>query len=1104
MSAEQLIGWLRSVGVGIAASEGRLRVTAERGAVTEKIKQEIAAQKTALLELLAEEAAGRTADPIALPRDGVLPLSLFQQRLWVIHRLEPESTAYNLATVWPLPGSLDAGRAASAIRAVVRDNEILRSTFRGNGPAPTVHILPPEFVNIVVHDLRDRSGPEQEEIIRAAVSQATQSAFDLAIEAPVRWTVCQLASDHVVTLVSAHHIALDDWSFSLLRRQLEAACAASAIGDPPLQAFPLQYVDYAAWQRRTEDSAAVLAELDWWERHLAGIPQLCTFPADRAVATDRSGSTRPFCWDVELVTELRSLLRAEGATIYMALVAICAAVLRAHAGQDDIVLGSPMGMRERPEFETMLGPFVNLLVLRLNLADDPSFSELLARARDAVLDAYDHRQAPFEMLVERLHPTRSFERPPLFQVAVVMHNASDEPAAPVYSGGAIHDLTWYAREVEGRIEGSFEFRSDLYSVETIDRIAAHLETALRAAVREPGRKISETPLLTASERGKLLEEFNATERQLDPAPFIVQFERRAAVQADYPAIGFDGAGLTYAALNRRANQVARHLRSYKLGAGSLVSVCLDRSLAMMVALLGVQKAGAAYLPLDPGFPPERLAFMLADSGAGALITRAEIADRLEIPPGIQVIDLAADAGAIEDLDAANLATTISADDTAYVIYTSGSTGRPNGVVVSHGALSNFLGAMQFVPGFAPTDVVAAVTTVSFDIAALELFLPLTMGGRIELVSRETAADGLALAQLLSASGATVLQATPATWRLLIEAEWQGGESFRAFCGGESLPRGLADAVLERVRELWNLYGPTETTVWSAAAQVDRGAGAISIGRPIANTQIYVLDPAGQPTAIGIPGEIWIGGDGVAKGYHQRPELTAARFVPDPFSSKPGARMYRTGDLGRWGGDGRLFLIGRKDRQVKLRGFRIELGEVEAAICGHPAVRQAVVAARDLAQSQSKLVAYIVYQPGEDLTASQVRVHLRQVVPAYMIPSVFVAIAALPMTPNGKVDLLSLPDPFKNAMSSTGAYEPPAPGLEQLIAGIWGELLQVDRIGADDNFFELGGHSLLSLRATAAIEGEAGCRIQPRVLFFQSLRQVAAAVRRAQVNRTHDR
>ena len=471
-NAGQLLGWLRSNGVEIAVSDGRLRVTAERGVITETIKQEISAHKTALLELLTEGLSEDQAGLIALPRDGELPLSLFQQRLWIAHRLDPESTDFNMATVWVLPGSLNAATVEAAIRAVVRDNIILRSTFRDGGHEPRVHLLPPDAVSIAVRDLRDFSEQEQEKVILAERSLATQAIFDLAVEAPVRWTVYQLASDLVATLVSAHHIALDDWSFSLLRQQLEAACT-SPTGTP--KATALQYPDYAAWQRRTADSAAAAEDLDWWERYLSGVPKLCTFPPDQTVATERSGSAHPFCLDAEAVAELRKLVRAEGATVYMALLAVCAVVLGAHAGQDDIVLGNPMGTRERPEFETMLGPFVNLLVLRLDLSNDPSFSELLARARDAVLNTYDHRNVPFEMVLQRLRPTRSLEHHPLFQVAVVMHNASNEPAAPIYSGGSIHDLTWYAREVEGRIEGSFEFRSDLYSADKIARIGGHLE-----------------------------------------------------------------------------------------------------------------------------------------------------------------------------------------------------------------------------------------------------------------------------------------------------------------------------------------------------------------------------------------------------------------------------------------------------------------------------------------------------------------------------------------------------------------------------------------------------------------------------------------------------
>jgi amino acid adenylation domain-containing protein len=1079
---------LHSLGIEIAALGGRLRVTAERGGLTEELKQAIAQQKPELLDLLAEEAVGPSKDRVPVPRDGALPLSTFQMRLWVLHRLEPDSTAYNVVTAWLHEAATDEVALVSLIRTVVRENDILRATFRDNGSKVGIYVLPPEAVRISVQDLRGRNEADQDAAIQADRAAETRTPFELATEAPTRWTLYRVTDTRWVILVAAHHIAIDEWSLTLLRHRIE-----TPHGTP---APTLQYADYAAWQKRNQNLTAIRHELAWWERQLAGIPQICTFPADRTSGIEESeaGCTRPFCWDVELVGDLRRLIRREGVTIYMALLAVFAAVLRAHTGQGDIVLGSPMGTRERPEFETIIGPFVNLLVLRLCLDDDPSFIELLARARDVVLDAYDHRQVPFEMLVDRLSPQRSFDRPPLCQVAVVLHNASDENAPQIYSGGSIFDLTVYAREIEGRIEGSLEYRADLYDDATIDRIIGHLESFLRAALRNPASKLSQISLLTEAERQIVLTTFNDTTRDTDRASFCVQFERQVAARPERPAVVFDGARLSYAELNRRANQLARLLHVRGVRAGALIGVAVERSLDTLVALLAVQKAGAAYVPLDPRFPAERLQFMLADSDIVALIASADTAAQFDLPACVALIDLATEAATLDALEASDLATNVVPEDIAYVIYTSGSTGRPNGVAVSHRAVANLLGAMRYQPGLCDTDVLAAVTTISFDIAALELFLPLTVGARIELVSHDVAADGVALARLLSESGATMLQATPATWRLLIEAGWRASDGFRALCGGESMPRDLADMLLESVHELWNLYGPTETTIWSTAGLVERGTTAISIGRPIANTSVYILDAAGAPTAIGIPGEIWIGGSGVSAGYHNRAELTEVRFAADPFAGRAGARMYRTGDLGRWGPDGCLYHMGRLDRQVKLRGFRIELGEIEAVLHAHPAVARAVVVPQNLTTEQPRLIAYIVYHPGQDLTATEARRHIRNTLPDYMLPSAFIALDALPLTPNGKIDVRALPDPFRSTPGRGGEYEPPAPGLEQLIAAVWQELLQVDRVGADDNFFELGGNSLLSLRASTLIEAQAGCRLQPRLLFFQNLRQIAATAR----------
>jgi amino acid adenylation domain-containing protein len=529
-----------------------------------------------------------------------------------------------------------------------------------------------------------------------------------------------------------------------------------------------------------------------------------------------------------------------------------------------------------------------------------------------------------------------------------------------------------------------------------------------------------------------------------------------------------------------------------VGAGAVVGVCMPRSPDTVATLVGIQKVRAAYVPLDPDFPVDRLSFMLADSGAHALVTNGFLPSGLSVPAGVKQADLAAQAATIGAHSPESIESAASPADLAYIIYTSGSTGRPKGVRISQAALSNFLGAMRHEPGMSPSDVLAAVTTISFDIAGLELYLPLVAGSCIELVSREEAANGPALVERMARCGATVMQATPSTWRMLLEAGWNPAPGFRAICGGEALPRDLADALLTRVSELWNMYGPTETTIWSTAQRVEPGEGPVPIGRPIANTHIYIMNRSGHPLPVGVPGEIWIGGAGVAEGYHGRSELTAERFVPDRFSGKSGARLYRTGDLGKWWPDGRLEHLGRIDNQVKIRGYRIELGEIEAVLATHPAIAQATVVARDAGVGDRRLIAYVRYQGAGDLTASEVRKHLRQQLPDYMIPSVVVPLESMPLTPNGKIDRAALPDPFHLVRRTAAEYVAPAPGLEQTLAEIWREVLAVDRVSADDNFFELGGHSLLSLRVAVAAEKRLGWRMDPRVLFFQTLRQIAGA------------
>ena len=1086
MNAELLLARLESQGIQVRADAGRLLLNAPKGSVTGELKDAIAANKEALLSLLARRDSVRSGSITPLDRTQPLPVSSFQERLWILQRITPSDTSFNFVAYWVLDGVAE-GTVLSAVRSLFERHEVLRSTFRDESGVLSAYPQPVDVVPFEAEDLRPLDSVATSARVQALLDAESTRPFDLTTKPPTRVHAFRLGDARWGVAMSVHHIALDAWSLGLLEQELMETARSGVVAPPPA----VQYADFAGWQRSSQEPAVVASDLEWWAKKLTGAPQLSLFSPDRPHLTDTAGAVRLYRFAPELSAAVRRLARENNVTPYMVLVAATAAVLRWHTGQGEAVFGSPMGVRELRETESMIGPFVNLLLLRLDLADDPAFSTLLGRVRDALLDAHAHRNVSFESLLEKLKPPRTFDHSPLFQMALVHHNAPARSGGIARSGGAMHEITMYLREAEqDGLELAFEYRTGLFTPEAIDRIDSHIEAVLARAAQVTGSRLSELCVLTDAERRRVVQEFNATDAPRDSTVFPRAFEQSAAARSTAVAATCDGQSISYTELSRRANQLARHLIANGATSGSRVAVCVHRSLDLLVALLAVQKSGAAYVPLDPGFPPERLAFMLKDSRAAALLTAGDAADGLDLPEG--VVSVAIEADTAKTLDASDPDVAIQPSDPAYILYTSGSTGRPKGVVVPHGALMNFLLSMARVPGLREQDVLAAVTTISFDIAGLELYLPLLVGARIELVPREIAADGRELAERLASSGATLLQATPATWRLLIEAGWQGTAGFRALCGGEALPRDLAAELLTRVEELWNLYGPTETTIWSTVARIGRDMPDITIGNPIDNTQVYLLDTAGRLVPPGVAGEIWIGGQGVALGYHDRPELTAERFVSDPYSALAGARLYRTGDLGRWRDDGRLEHLGRLDQQVKIRGFRIELGEIEVVLGAHPAIRQAVVVARAASPSDLRLVAYVVYQQGEDLTVSEVRRYLRGELPDYMIPSLVVALDAVPLTPNGKVDRAALPDPFKAAATASSAsYEPPAPGMEQMLARIWSDVLKVERVSAQDNFFELGGHSLLSLRVAAAVEKESGWRMDPRVLFFQPLSQIAA-------------
>ncbi|HKC12183.1 MAG TPA: amino acid adenylation domain-containing protein, partial [Vicinamibacteria bacterium] len=785
----------------------------------------------------------------------------------------------------------------------------------------------------------------------------------------------------------------------------------------------------------------------------------------------------------------------EKATVFMVLLAAFQALLHRYSGQDDIAVGVPIAGRKRSELEDLVGLFVNTLVLRTDLGGDPGFREAVARIREVALDAYAHQETPFEKLVEEIRPERNLSVSPLFQVMFVLQNAPTASlelpglslqALDVDPGGSRFDLTLFVTETPGGLRVTMEYNTDLFGQERIARMAGHFQSLLAGAVTSPDQRLSELPLLSAGERERVLEAWNDTSRDVDPATVPERFATQARRSPEAVAVCFEGAELTYRALDARANQLARVLRRMGVGPEVVVGVAVERSLEMVVALLGVLKAGGAYLPLDPAYPRERLAYMLEDAKVRAVLTLERF--RESLPGSAEVLCLDSGALAGESEEAPGVA--FDQDQLAYVIYTSGSTGRPKGVQIPHGALSAFLSAMAEQPGLDSADVLLSVTTLSFDIAALELYLPLVTGARVELVSGTTAADGARLLERLMGSGATVMQATPATWRLLLEAGWEGGLR-KVLCGGEALPADLAAELLPRSGVLWNLYGPTETTIWSAVHRVDGAQTVAPLGRPIGNTRIYVLDRNLEPVPVGVPGELYIGGAGVARGYRLRPDLTAERFLPDPFGQEPGRRLYRTGDLARWGAEGVLEFLGRSDHQVKVRGYRIELAEIEAALLRREAVRAAVVVPRENGPGDVQLVAYVVFGAGLAPTVTELRRLLRDELPPYMIPSSFVILDELPVTPNGKLDRKALAR--LDARESAGASNrvEPRTAMERLVAEIWREALGVSAVSVHDNFFDLGGHSLLSMRVLARLEKAVGQHLNPRELIFQTLEQIAA-------------
>jgi amino acid adenylation domain-containing protein/thioester reductase-like protein len=1049
------------------------------------------------------------------------PLSFGQERLWFLDRLFPGSSAYNIP--FALHFSIPTGETFApslqdvislqrcVIDELVKRHEIWRTSFTLHNGAPVQLIHPAESVPLEIILLSDVPEHEKTKAAAQIILDRVSKPFDLSGPSQCRFGMIQLSATEYIAFIICHHIVFDGWSSRVAVEEFRLALLSALSGHQlrPTE-LPIQYADYAAWQREWWRNDEVREGLSrFWTERLKDLPVL-NLPTDhprRAIQSFR-GRTESFFVAGEQSDALRQLSKNQGVTLFATLLAAWAVLLQRYTGGIDIPICVPVSNRTRVETEALIGFFVNTLVLRLDLSGDPTFSEFQKRIWKTCTESYAHQEMPFEQLVQLLQPTRDLSRNPLSSISFQLQDIPTKGtgAGPSEFGGGMSfqpfevgaeasafdldfslsgqwDAQWVDR-ASNEIRGKLTYGADLFEESTVRKILQHYQKLLRSVIDSPDLRISELTMMDEAERQQLLVEWNCAPWQAAEGLVHELFEKQVENTPDAVALEYKDEQLSYGVLNGRANQLARYLRQIGVGPESRVALCLERNCEMVVALLAVLKAGGAYVPLDPAYPVDRLRFMIEDSTPLVLLTHSHLQTLFTgISNGMLVLDPAALTTSCEQYAACNLdreAVQLSPENLSYLIYTSGSTGVPKGVQITHAAVVNFLTSMRQEPGLSREDVLLAVTTLSFDIAGLELYLPLAVGARVVLASREDASDAAALAQSIVRYGITVMQATPATWHLLTAAAWEGRKEMRIFCGGDTLPRSLANGLLERSACLWNLFGPTETTIWSMAHRVSHASGPVPIGRPIVNTSLYILDEALEPVAIGVPAELYIGGAGLARGYRGRPDLTAERFIPDPFATQPGARLYRTGDRVRYLADANIEFLGRNDFQVKIRGFRIELAEIEKVLLQHPAIEQAAVLVWDRGQDDKRLVAYI--QKNHTLDQSMLRGFLRQHLPEYMVPGTFVDIEQMPTNSNGKLDRKRLPLPATLPLSDGQRRSSHRTPIQQLLLEMWSRMLNVSDIGIDDSFFDLGGHSLLALRLLDETQQTFQIQLPLRTLF----------------------
>jgi amino acid adenylation domain-containing protein len=1068
------------------------------------------------------EKARREGEPAPIepiqpaPRLGPLPLSFGQQGLWFIDQIQP-GVPFHIPVALYFTGALDVRALEQSLNEVVRRHESLRTTFAPRDGQPVQVISEDLTLSLPECDLSGLEETDRRLRIKDMMIEGMRQPFDLTCGPLLRATLWRLNNETHVLFVVMHHIISDGWSIGVFVREVQALYQAVSLGAPsPLPDLPIQFADYAYWQRhRLSDEGGEHPSLTYWKDQLAAPVPVLELPTDfpRPAVPKFRGATRTQFLPDHLVRSLKDLSRREGTTLFMTLLAAFATFLYRYTEDEDIIIGTPVANRMRVEIEGLIGSFSNLLALRTNLSGDPTFREVLGRVREVALGAYAHQEFPYEKLIEILHPERSLSQTPLFRVMFMLeHHGSSEVMHTVWQIlkslksdmvaiqedllPAAFDLILGIAEFDQQMAVSLHYRTDLFEASTIDRMLGCFRTLLEGVVADANQRITLLPLLDDEERQRLLVEWNATNRGVPHDRCLhTVFEAQVKRNPDRLAVVFEGQQLSYAELNQRANQVAHTLRRLSVGPEVRVGICMKRSPEMVIGLLGILKAGGAYVPLDPFLPAERRAFMLQDAHVSVVLTEEQFITEVQ-SDGVDVVALDSGWGMIAEQDDQDPLVGVIAENLAYVIYTSGTTGVPNGVLVSHRAVVNHNTAVARRLNFQPTDRVLQFASISFDAAVEEIFGCLAVGATLVLRTDSILDSMDAFLRGCHELNLTILDLPTVFWHELAAEMCSNNEmlpeSLRlVIIGGERALPERVDAWRQRVgsrAQLVNTYGPTEATVVATMIEL---AGSetepavwpeVPIGRPIDNVQVYALDRQLQPVPIGVPGELYIGGMGLARGYLNRPNLTAERFVPNPFSPQPGARLYKTGDRVRYRADGRIEFLGRTDDQIKLRGFRIELKEIESRLRHHPLVSDALVILREDQSDEKRLVAYTVPKRGSEVGFSELRQFLQQQLPNYMIPSRFILLDALPLTPRGKVDRQALPSPSSHRPHLDEAYVAPRNEDETRLAYIWSELLKVNTVGVHDNFFALGGHSLLAVQVTYRVREAFHVDLPVRLLF----------------------